>query len=425
MNREVAFFKNCRSRKGGRNVSLSEFLNGTKNGKWSAAVTELRRVPLNSADYDTLKRNLPCFMLSASTATGGHKATDIKQHSGLLQLDIDGRGEFEAAELRDRLAGDPHVLAAWISPGGAGVKGILLCSCDPAQHREAFNAACAYFSERYGVQMDQKCSDPCRLCFVSFDPDLRLSLKAIPLPLPESKPAPTATAAPAPSQGASSSSLPTASASCILHNAGDLFGDYPALRPIYDQQVLRRLGTPQRGLRNSALVELVAGTFCVVNPKFVLGFSDAFYRHHGELFSDYPKEQWMKEARSVLNGCLADYPKKQLGAGERERYQELTDDQYRTAFRICRSLAACASDPAVLPPDFYLSASQLAARLGVLDMKAWRIMQDFERMGILKTTKKGTRRKAGQKSTATHWRWCLPPGLPLTPSDAWMTVSEH
>ena len=405
MNREIAFFKSCRSKKGGRNVSLTEILDGTKNGKWSAAVTALRRAPFKSPEYATLKRDLPCFMLSASTATGGHKATDIEQHSGLLQLDIDGPGEFEAAELRDRLAADPHVLAAWISPGGAGVKGIMLCAAQLAKHREAFSAASAYVRDRYGVQMDQKCSDPCRLCFVSFDPDLRLNLRALPLPLPEQEAEPEAGA---PLTSDSSPSLPPASTSCILHNSGALFRKFPALKPIYDLHVRRRIGTPQPGLRNAALVELVASNFCVVHPNIVLDFSNEFYRDQPGLFADYPHGQWMKEARSALKGCLADYGQKNLGPMEMELYLELSDENHAAAFRICRSLACCESNPEMQPPEFFLSFAQLGARLGVVDTPAWRIMKMLRQRGVVEILKRGDLRAAGKKAAATRWRWCFP-----------------
>jgi hypothetical protein len=116
----------------------------------------------------------------------------------------------------------------------------------------------------------------------------------------------------------------------------------------------------------------------------------------------------MQEARILLKGCLDGYAKKNLAAGELELYLNLSDERHAAAFRICRSLAVCESDSSVPPPEFFLSASQLAARLGVLDMSAWRILKTLREMGCFEITRNGDRRATGKKAAATHFRWCFP-----------------
>ncbi|MFO1483871.1 MAG: BT4734/BF3469 family protein [Verrucomicrobiaceae bacterium] len=368
-------------------------------------------MPYQSEAYEAAKLRLSCFMLSATTATGGHKAADIAAHTGLLQIDVDGVGESEAATIRDRLGSDPHILAAWLSPGANGVKAAARIPSDLDRHRAAFGAVTDYLAKTYGISIDPKCSDPCRLCFVSFDPDLRFNADAVPFslstaPPPQARLMETGRAPPR----NSSPSLPadSASAFCILHNTSELFRDFPALLPFYDQHVRRKLGAPPRGLRNAALVELVAGTFCVVHPRFVLTFADLFHREHPELFADYPHEQWMREADSALTGCLNDYAKKNLGPGEAAIYQSLSTHEQAAGFRICRSLAAYEEDPTTPPPEFFLSAVQLGTRLGVLDMQAWRILRHLGQKGAIAAVVKGTRRQAGEKARATRFRWLHP-----------------
>jgi len=408
---KVAFFKHCRVKSGGENVSISEIINGTQSGKWAYQVNALRRVPYQSEAYESAKLRLPCFMLSATTATGGHKAADIATHSGLLQIDVDGVGEEEAVTIRDRLGGDPHILAAWLSPGANGVKGAIRIPPDQELHRLSFGVVRDYIATTYGLTIDPKCSDPCRLCFVSFDPVLRFNPEAVPISIPTAQPPEARLMKPGrtPKKNSSSSlSSASPSPSCILHNTCELFQDFPALLPIYDQHVRRKLGTVSRGLRNAALVELVASTFCVVLPRYVLAFAEFFHQERKELFADYPRDQWMREAESALSSCLSRYEKKKLGPETAVIYQALPSEEHAAAFRICHSLAACDSEPTTPPPQFFLSANQLGSRLGMLDTQAWRILRYLEKKGAIVEVVKGTRRQSGRPATATRFRWLFP-----------------
>jgi hypothetical protein len=161
-------------------------------------------------------------------------------------------------------------------------------------------------------------------------------------------------------------------------------------------------------LRNAALVELVAGTFCVVHPRFVRAFADFYHRERQDVFADYPLEQWMREADAALTGCLADYAKKKLGPDEAVVYQNLPSEEHAAAFRICHSLAACDSEPTTPPPLFFLSANKLGARLGMLDTQAWRIFRYLEKRGAIVEITKGTRRQSGKEAVATRFRWLFP-----------------
>jgi hypothetical protein len=60
------------------------------------------------------------------------------------------------------------------------------------------------------------------------------------------------------------------------------------------------------------------------------------------------------------------------------------------------------------PPEFFLSCAQLGARLGVVDMPAWRIMEMLTQRGAVEILRTGNRRAAGKKAAATRWRWCFP-----------------
>jgi hypothetical protein len=327
-----------------------------------------------------------------------------------LQLDIDAVGPEEAIALRDNLINDPHIVAAWISPGGEGVKAVMCIPANVQGHRQAFAAAAAYVKRVFGVEIDPQCCDPSRLCFVSHDTDFRRKDEASILAIPEGIAGP-ATSSPERAGAAppedSSECLTSESASCVLCNTSTLFQEFPDLRSSYEQHVHRRLGSPQPGHRNKALVELVAGTFCVVCPRFVLEFAAVFYDANGATFAGYDRTSYTKEANSLLDGCLTRYPAKTLSPRERELYAALRNESERAAFRICHSLARCESDASVPPPLFFLSAEQLGIRIDELRMQAWRIQQYLKQIGAIAEVAKGAVWSGGQKPQATVWRWSL------------------
>lgn len=129
---------------------------------------------------DGLKKRLPAFLPSG---TFSHRsAKGLVKHSGLICVDLDGLGDALEG-MRDLVVGDEHVLAAFISPTGTGLKVIL--RCDPLRpHAESFEAAKLLFLERFGLEIDEACKDVSRLCFVSHDPDLFSAEDATCLPYP-------------------------------------------------------------------------------------------------------------------------------------------------------------------------------------------------------------------------------------------------
>ena len=372
-------------------------LDGIGSGKWKGQVKRIRDIGRNGDGFDKAKGKLPAFMLSATTA-GGSKAGDVKAHTGLLQIDIDAVGAVEAPDLRDRIGDDRHILAAWVSPSADGVKAIMRVPADVARHKASFDAASDYMRETFAVEIDAQCSNVNRLCYVSHDPELVINPQAATLEV-------SAPAAAGEQRGSSSTSLPLP-----LHNEPTLhnkaFIEFENLRPIYKRHVTRFSGKPQRGHRNTAMVEIVSHCFCVVAPEFVIAFTDEFYHQHEEAYQDYGLERYRQEATALLNGCIASYPKR-LNETERASFAELPTEQHQTAFRIAQSLSKCESDVTLPPPLFALSACELGARMGLRDMETYRILQSFQKSGIIEIERAGTRRQLGKKGLATVYRWML------------------
>ena len=151
----------------------------------------------DTTKYDQKKKVLPAFTWSGSfdKNQGPPKKDTLLRHTGRLQGDIDMPNENtdpsarnprtveEAKDLRDELSLDPHIEVALLSPGRFGIKlGIIIPVCeDDAEHKRCFAAAQRYMWEKYRLEIDESCKDVRRVCFLSYDPDLKLNLEAVPL----------------------------------------------------------------------------------------------------------------------------------------------------------------------------------------------------------------------------------------------------
>lgn len=403
---QIAFFKSLNSK--GVNLSLQEVLDAIKAGKWEKQINQLRALEKGSEEHSLLKKALPSFMVSASTK-GGHKASDIETHSGLLQIDIDDVGTVQdAINSRDRLGEDRHLAATWLSPSGTGIKAIMLIPASIAGHKMAFEVAAEYLHEKYAVRIDSSCKDVSRLCFVSYDPAMVTNPDAVVLEIPKEEESLTTSPAVAlPPPCPSSYSSTSTSTSTSTYNLEDsIFKAYPESRVIYNQCVLKRSGKPCSGARNDIMVEITSFLAHAVSPDIAEGFAYQYFADHYDVFADYGFGKYQREVRCVLNACLSSYPQI-LTQLERQKYEALTTDNQRATFRIARSLSQCNSDETVPSPFFFLSYCQLGKRIGVTDQGAVSILKTFQSSGIIEMVKKGKQRSNGIHGIATTYRWLL------------------
>lgn len=193
---QIGFFENIQKPKGKNgalNVSLHTALEDIKSGRWEDKIKRLRTLELGSAEHKKSKSELPAFMFCGTTKNGGHAAADVGEHSGLLPIDFDHVAypasptfKTDVTTLRDLLGKDQHVLAAWISPSGDGVKALVQVPPDLERHKDSFAAVMAYMLgtyPTYAQKFDPVCSDLGRVCFVSHDPGLVMNPVAVELPV--------------------------------------------------------------------------------------------------------------------------------------------------------------------------------------------------------------------------------------------------
>jgi hypothetical protein len=194
----------CKIQKGAmfiqRDITVMDALEEIRGDRYAAAVAKLRKlVSLHgkkSVVVKTVKNALPAFLPSGWIDGRVKNAMDEGRfhHSGLLQLDFDKLAD--PAAIRDQVAQDPHVLAAWVSPSGDGVKGLMVIkpAATEDSHLAAFLTAEAYWHDR-GLTLDAQCKNSNRLMFASHDPDLQFNDEAVQLattpPPKTAKPSPS------------------------------------------------------------------------------------------------------------------------------------------------------------------------------------------------------------------------------------------
>lgn len=169
----VSFFNRCNDTTG-RDAPLAGLLADIRSGKWAAEVAAVRAAVEDGRpkkEIASLKARLPAFTPSGRFRTRDKNGFAV--HSGYLVGDIDKLTAEDAVKLRDRLARDPHTLAAFVSPSGRGVKTLVrVAPCaDAAEHEAAFAALVAHYADRFGIALDTSGRDVCRLCFASHDSD--------------------------------------------------------------------------------------------------------------------------------------------------------------------------------------------------------------------------------------------------------------
>ena len=402
--RFASFFRSVRTTRCSVNRTATELLADIRGGFWRVRVEAVRDAYRRStAAADRLKRELPAIAWSG--VFDRRNNASLLTHSGLLCLDLDGLGD-RLANARHLLVADPHVLAAFLSPSGTGLKVVVPVDARDAEtHRACFLEAERYF-KGLGLTVDPACKDVARLCFVSFDADASISegpripfSAACALPILPASICTPASVCTNLQQSAPSASLCTTVRENLERRAG-IQGELaakPRLARIWRQFIESRTALP--GKRNQFIVQMVPALYEVVDESVIVWFSLAFYDLNRGFFKD-GRSQHEAETRAMLKNYRTSYLGK-LAAGEKAVYPVL-DERGQAGFRICRDLAKRGKGNV-----FFLSCDDLAARIECDSRQAHRLLCAFTSDGLIEITTPGARRAQGVLARATEYRWKL------------------
>ncbi|MFC0016698.1 bifunctional DNA primase/polymerase [Roseibacillus persicicus] len=175
---------------------------------------------------------------------------------------------------------------------------------------------------------------------------------------------------------------------------------HPNLAPLY-KRFIANIYSPRQGERNAQLIKLVPFLAHNVSIKFARELSDYFYKLNAEIFTD-SFEQHKRESESHLEAVIQRW-KTSLNNSEKMALEGL-NEPHLSAARICRNLSQLENED-VKPPEFFLSNSELALRLGVDPKTARKILASFEAHKILEVVVPGTAHSKEGRGKATIYRW--------------------
>ena len=148
-------------------ISITDFLNFVKYGKWKHLIEPIRTEP-DKTKRDKLKRNIPSVTISGVFEE--RKEENILEHSGFICIDIDYFTD------KSQLLIDQYTYALMKSASGGGLA--IIVKVDKDKHKESFKWLQNYYYTSYGIVVDSAPQNVASLRFVSFDPEIFINEKS-------------------------------------------------------------------------------------------------------------------------------------------------------------------------------------------------------------------------------------------------------
>lgn len=189
---KFTLFKNSKSKAPLEEITIEQFVQAIRTGRWKKVVAKLRDTPKESRMYKVMKHNLPAVTVSGSFKTRDEKTPltkRLKAHTGLIAIDVDKKDNplLKPAELTDK-----DSFMEFVSCSGEGKKLIYKCEqvTDPAVHRRIFDAIIKRLEDKgLAIKADPIVKSIASLQYVSHDPALHYNprTKLVIKPLPAIK----------------------------------------------------------------------------------------------------------------------------------------------------------------------------------------------------------------------------------------------
>lgn len=169
---KVSFYKNAMDVYGSSGgIELKEILGWIKSGDFGLkeAITDIRNC---QDDVKWLKKKLPLF--TPNGILSYRNSVSIEQYSNVMVLDFDFDTAYKILAFKQKLiqyATQLHLCAVWLSPKH-GVKALMIHdNTNPECHYNLFKQVKKKLFPNT-PEFDENCSDLCRGCFLSWDPDI-------------------------------------------------------------------------------------------------------------------------------------------------------------------------------------------------------------------------------------------------------------
>jgi predicted P-loop ATPase len=163
---KISFYKNAFELKEVNQYAIDEILFDIAHGKWQDYYFKVSSEE-DKAKRSDIKKGVPCFT-GSGIFSDGRKDENIKQHSGLIFLDIDNVEDIK--EIKSQLGADQYTFALFTSISGRGLCWVV--KIEAKKHADSFDGLFEYVYNKYQLRLDPSGRNISRLRFVSYDPDL-------------------------------------------------------------------------------------------------------------------------------------------------------------------------------------------------------------------------------------------------------------
>lgn len=152
-------------------VELEAVLERIKTGGCKSQIAQIR-AESDKEKRDNLKQSSLAAICFSGQVSDGERLDDaLISHSNLVILDFDHLNGT-LPQLKEKLIKTPYIVSCFKSPSGDGLKAIAQIK-DGSRHREHYAALMKEFPNA-----DTKNSNPTRVCFESYDPEIYINYNA-------------------------------------------------------------------------------------------------------------------------------------------------------------------------------------------------------------------------------------------------------
>lgn len=166
-----SFYKNLHSAQEPDNeFDINQLIEVIRYGYIKNDIKTLRALECKKQRGKFKQSKLPCVTLSGTFEKRNND--NLLEHSGLIQIDIDGLEEKDYDSIYKKLISDKYTFVAFKSPSGNGIKLIVKIHPSIESHIQQFRSLQEYYQKTYKIEIDAACKDIARCMLLSHDPNI-------------------------------------------------------------------------------------------------------------------------------------------------------------------------------------------------------------------------------------------------------------
>jgi len=148
-----------------KTVNIGDVFTVITSDKYKSLTEQLRKLP-DKQSYNEFKESQLDYV-SFSGEFKQRSNNGIIQHSNLFCIDLDNLQSVDETRAKIKELFEPHLM--FVSPSGKGLKLVYKIDIEQAEHKQYFKAFERFFLDELNIQIDDKCKDVSRACFLCYD----------------------------------------------------------------------------------------------------------------------------------------------------------------------------------------------------------------------------------------------------------------